>query len=89
MIVLTKTQAEYVRIANERFGHPGKITRKEMQILVDEKLVNHLAFWMRDIPNFKLGRAAYKLPDNNEIEVRNNLPRGRKKKDKNSSCEPE
>ena len=80
MITLTKTQAEYVRIANERFGHPGRITRKEMQLLIDEKLVDNLAFWMRDIPNFKIDRGTYVLPSNEEIEIRPNLPRGRKKK---------
>lgn len=86
MIVLTKNQAEYVRVANERLGFPGKITRKEMQMLVDEGLVDNLAFWMRDIPNFKLGRATYKLPHNDEIQVRKNLPRGRKKKVVEDTC---
>jgi hypothetical protein len=80
MIHLTKNQAEYVQIANERFGHPGKINRKEMKILVDEKLVDNMAIWLQKDASLRLDRSYYKLPTEGEYEIRPNKARGRKKK---------
>jgi hypothetical protein len=80
MLQLTKTQAEYVRIANERFGFPGKISRKEMFLLMFEGLTPTMGSWIQTIPELKLERSFYKLPKEGEFEIRENLPRGRKKK---------
>lgn len=86
MLQLTKTQAQYVQDANEHLGHPGKISRREISLLKLQNITKSSGAWLGIHPELKMERGFFKLPNNDEIEVRENLPRGRKKKPEETTC---